>query len=244
MKKYQADLRRRTFVEIFRLALTAATGCLSLIWAVSVLPRSEAVDPYRGFERHLLRSEAFDLATLRQATEREATRGLHTCDTHSQRALLLMEMPLAEAALRSGDAVKFDQLVERLDIRSKGILSCAPRDSFAWLVLFALEVLHGRLTEHTFDLLATSYENSPNEAWISVRRIVVAMPVVLLADKPLRMKILKEFQLLVRNRLVDDAARSYAGASQPVRSLQLDQIGELDPAQRRAFSEALLKYGS
>jgi hypothetical protein len=209
-----------------------------------VLPRSEAVDLYRDIERRLLRSESFDLGTLRRVSENDAARGLSVCDTRSQRALLLMEMPLAEAALRSGNAVEFDRLVDALEIRSRRVLGCAPRDSFAWLVLFSLEVLHGRLTEHTFDLLATSYENSPNEAWISVRRIVVAMPIVLLADEPLRKQILKEFQSLIRNRLVDDAARSYARASQSVRSLLLDQIGELDLPQRRAFSEALLKFAS
>jgi hypothetical protein len=229
---------------MLRLALTAAIGCLSLAWAVSVLPRSEVVDGYRDIEHRLLRSETFDLTTLRRVSESDASRDLSVCDTHSQRALLLTEMPLAEAALRSGNAVEFDRLVDALEIRSRRIVSCAPRDSFAWLVLFSLEVLHGRLTEHTFDLLATSYENSPNEAWISVRRIVVAMPIVLLADEPLRKRIIKEFQLLVRNRLVDDAARCYAGASQSARSLLLDQIGELDPTQRRAFSEALLKLGS
>lgn len=225
---------------MLRLALTAAIGCLSLAWAVSVLPRSEAVDGYRDIDHRLLRSETFDLTTLRRVSESDASRGLSVCDTHSQRALLLMEMPLAETALRSGNAVEFD----RLEIRSRRIVSCAPRDSFAGLVLFSLEVLHGRLTERTSDLLVTSYENSPNEAWISLRRIVVAKSIVLLANEPLRKTILKEFQLLAQNRLVDDAARCYARASPSVQSLLLDQIEELDLPRRRAFSEALLKFGS
>lgn len=48
-------------------------------------------------------------------------------------------------------------------------MSCTPRDSFAWLLAFDFEVLHGRLNQHSFDLLAMSYRTSPNEAWIAIR---------------------------------------------------------------------------
>jgi len=53
------------------------------------------------------------------------------------------------------------------------------------------------LNEQSFNLLAMSYETSPNEAWISIRRIIVAMPVVLAAPEPVRQKILFEFQQLI-----------------------------------------------
>ena len=123
-----------------------------------------------------------------------------------------MEMPLAEAALRSGAANEFDQRIQSLEARSRRILSCTPRDSFVWLLVFDLEVLHGRLNEHSFNLLAMSYETSPNEAWISIRRIIVAMPLVLIAPDPVRKSILFEFQQLIRNGFLEDAVRSYMKA--------------------------------
>jgi hypothetical protein len=92
-----------------------------------------------------------------------------------------MEMPLAEAALRSGAAAEFDQHIQSLEARSRRILSCTPREVFVWLLAFNLEILHGLLNEHAFNLLAMSYETSPNEAWISIRRNIVAMPLVLIA---------------------------------------------------------------
>jgi len=105
------------------------------------------------------------------------------------------------AAIRA--AGEFDQRVQSLEARSRQVLSCTPRESFVWLLAFNLEVLHGRLNEQSFNLLAMSYETSPNEAWISIRRIIVAMPLILVAPEPVRQKILFEFQQLIRNGFED-----------------------------------------
>ena len=153
-----------------------------------------------------------------------------------------MEMPLAEVALRSGASREFDQRIQSIETRSRRILSCAPRNSFVWLLMFNLEVLRGKLDENSFNMLAMSYETSPNEAWISVRRIVVAMPLVLVAPEPLRKKILFEFLQLVRNGFVDDAARSYLAASGPIRSLLQTKVQQLDLPGQKAFSDALQKF--
>jgi hypothetical protein len=153
-----------------------------------------------------------------------------------------MEMSLAESALRSGTVAEFDRRTHSLETRSKRILSCAPRQSFVWLLIFQLEVLHGALDEHSFDLLAMSYETSPNEAWISIRRNLVAMPLILVAPEPMRHKILNEFQLLMRYGFFDVAARAYLGAPEAARSLLQTRIEQLDGSRQKAFSEALQKF--
>lgn len=230
--------------SIARRTLTLAIGCLALVWGIFALPRSEAADDLRDIESRLLRSEAFSRASLTQTLESQISRDLSPCDTHSQKALLLMEMPLAEAALRSGAAAEFDRHIQSLETRSRRVLGCAPRESFVWLLAFDLEVLHGRLNEQSFDLLAMSYETSPNEAWISIRRIIVAMPLVLVAPEPVRQKILFEFQQLIRNGFVDDAARCYLTASSPIRSLLQAQIEQFDLPRQKNFSDALQKIRS
>ena len=186
-----------------------AIGCLGLVWGLVVLPRSEATDDLRAFEGRLLRSEAFAPTTLRSILESPAAQVLDACNTHSQRALLLMEMPLTDLALRSGARVEFDQRIRSLETRSRNILGCTPRESFVWLLTFYLETLHGRLDERSFDLLAMSYETSPNEAWIAIRRVIVALPLAEIAPTLLRQRIFDEFQQLVGNGFADDAARSY-----------------------------------
>jgi hypothetical protein len=227
-----------------RRALTVAVGCAGLIWGVLTLPRSDASDEFRDTEGRLLHFETFSRPGLARALADQSSQDLSACDTHAQRAMLLMEMPLADAALRSGAADEFDQHVRSLEDRSRRILACTPRESFVWLVMFDLEVLHGQLNERSFELLAMSYETSPNEAWIAIRRIVVAMPLVLNAPEPLRRRILFEFQQLIRNGFVDDAARTYSAASGSIRPLLQTQIEQLDPEQRKRFSEALQRRSS
>jgi hypothetical protein len=215
-----------------------------LVWGIFALPPSEAADDFRDIESRLLGSQTFNSTSLTKILESQASQNLSPCDTHSQRALLLMEMPLAAAALRSGAAGEFDRRIQSLEARSRQVLGCTPRDSFVWLLAFGLEVLHGRLNEQSFDLLAMSYETSPNEAWISIRRIIVAMPLVLVAPEPVRQKILFEFQKLIRNGFVDDAAHCYFIASLSIRSLLQAQIEQLDLPRQKKFSDALQKISS
>jgi hypothetical protein len=227
-----------------QLVLTLAIGCLALVWGIATLPGSKTADDYRDIEGRLLHFETFGTAILARVLESPDSRALEACDTHSQRAILLLEMPLADAALRSGATDEFDRRVRSLEARSRQILSCTPRESFVWLVAFDLEVLHGVLNEHAFDLLAMSYQTSPNEAWISIRRNAVAMPFVPIAPEPVRQEILSEFQRLVRFGFVEVAARTYLNASAPTRLLLQARVEQLAPSKQRAFSVALEQLGS
>ena len=215
---------------------------MALLWGMCSIPSADSADALRDLESRLLRFEMFTPDT--EAQELEGGADISACDTHAQRALLLLEMPLVETALRSGASTAFDQRTRSLETRTRSILSCSPRESFVWLVAFDLEILHGQLDEHAFKLLAMSYDTSPNEAWISVRRAIVAVPLMLLVPTALRQKILKEFELLIRNGFSDAAARAYSKSSQSVRTLLQADVEKLDATARRAFSDALERLNS
>ena len=225
-------------------AAILSLGCLGLAWGILAFPGSEAADEFLDLEGRLLRFETFSQAMAERALASESAQHLSACDTHSQRAMLLLEIPLAEAALRAGIAAEYDRHIQALESRSRQILACTPRDSFVWLLAFDLEVMHGLLNGHSFDLLAMSYAASPNEAWISVRRIFVATPLLLNTPEPLRQNILQEFGQLVSHGFVDEAARSYLSAPLSIRALLQTKIEQLDLTRRKGFSEALQKARS
>ena len=206
--------------------------------------RGEASDDFRDLEAHLLRFETVSRTTATATLESAAAQDLSFCDKHAQHALMLLEIPFADAALRSGAVREFDQRISSLEARARRTLGCSPRDSLVWLLLFGLQNEHGLVDEHAFDLLAMSYDTSPNEAWIAVRRIVVAIPVVLSAPEPIRQKILSEFQNLIRNGFVEMPARSYLNASGPTRALLQSRVEQFDPRSQRVFSDALQKLRS
>jgi hypothetical protein len=222
--------------------LALLIGCSGLIWGISNVARGAISDDLQNLEDRLLQFEVFSQATgMRTLASPTAKEELSACDNHAQRALLLLEMPLADAALHSGAVQDFDQHIQSLENRSRQVLACAPRDSLVWLLLFGIQVEHGRLEDHSFYFLETSYETSPNEAWVGVRRMAVALPVVLAAPEQVRQKILAEFQNLVRNRFLEIPAFSYLNARAPVRTILRSRIEELDPQSQKAFSEALVR---
>lgn len=224
--------------------LTAIVGCLGIAWGMSNLVRGEAADDFRDIETRLLQFEAFGQATKLRVLASSAAQDTSGCDSHAQHALLLMEIPLADAALRSGDLAAFNQRTRSLEARAKQALSCTPRDSLDWLVLFGLQTAHGVLDEHAFDLLAMSYQTAPNEAWIAVRRILLAVPVVRSAPKPMQEAILAEFQNLIANGYVDMPARAYQNASEAVRSDLQARVEQLDTRHQKSFADAVQKLRS
>jgi hypothetical protein len=189
-------------------ALILVIGLFGLGWAVSNLASSEAADIFWDLETHLLKFETYNRTAATGILTSVAAEEASPCDNHSQRALLLLEIPLADFALRSGSTRDFDQRLHALEARTRQLLKCAPRDSLVWLVAFGLKIAHGILDEHTFDLLAMSYETSADEAWIAIRRIVVAAPVTLSAPGPVQRRILTEFQSLIRRGFIDQPARA------------------------------------
>jgi hypothetical protein len=220
-------------------ALTLVVGLLGLGWAVSNFASSEAADVFWDLEAHLLKFETYKRTAATGILTSAAAQELSPCDNHSQRALLLLEIPLADLALRSGSTREFDAHMRSLEARTHEVLKCAPRDALVWLVAFALQIEHGILDERTFDLLAMSFETSPDEAWIGIRRIVVATPVIQSAPEPIQRRILAEFQNLIRHGFIEQPARAYLNATQPTRSLLQTQIDGLKPREQRAFSDAL-----
>jgi hypothetical protein len=224
--------------------LTIVIGCLGVFWGIGNVVQGEASDDFRDTEARLLRFEGFSRVSTVATLNSETARTLSACDNHAQRALVLMEIPLADAALKSGTVQEFDQRTRSLETRARQSLACTPRDSFMWLLLFGMQTEHGVPDRRSFDMLAMSYETAPNEAWIAIRRIVVAMPVLRFAPEPIQQTVLDEFQRLIATGFVEMPARAYSSASPLTQSLLQSRIDQLDPRSQKNFSEALQKARS
>jgi hypothetical protein len=229
-----STFKRSLSVRIALRTLTAVVGCVGIAWGLWNVVPGEATDDFRDIEARLLQFERFSEATETRVLTNAAARDTSGCDSHAQHALLLMEIPLADAALRSGAVAPFNERTRSLE----------PRDGFVWLVLFGLQTAHGVLDEHTFALLAMSYQTSPNEAWIAVRRVLLAVPVMRSAPGPMQETILAEFQSLIANGFVDMPARAYQNASEAVRRDLQARVEQLDTSSQKYFAEALRKLRS
>ena len=224
--------------------LTIFLAVMGLAWGFSILPKSEASDDLRDTQNQLLRSETFAPKTLTRTLESPAFRNLSDCDAPAQIALLLIEARVAEASLRAGAVTDFDRLSKAVESRSDRILACAPRQSFAWLVKFSQAVLRGQLDEQSFNLLFMSYETSPNEAWISIRRNNVAIPLLLVLPERLKEEALTDFRRLMNGDFREEAARLYLAASQAIRPLLQASIEKLEADRQKVFWETVYRIKS
>jgi len=227
--------------KLLRIGLILVIGCAGLAWGGLNAKRGAASDVFLDIESHLLKFQTFSPATAAATLDGDAAQKLSACDTHAQRALLLLEIPLAYAALQSGAVQEFDRRSRSLEARARQTLSCSPRDSFVWLVLFGLHTGRGQVDENAFELLRMSYETAPYEAWIAVRRVTAAVPVILSAPETLRERILAEFRYLVQKRFNEMPVRAYLSAPPAVRSLLQASIDQLGAKEKEAFAAALKK---
>jgi hypothetical protein len=235
LAKLAAKDKAAAFSFLALRGLIIIIGCLGLAWAVPDLAVSAVSDDFRDLEARLLQFESVKPETAARLLRSAADKALSPCDMHAQRALQLMEVRLADIELRSGAAQDFDRHMTAIRYRSKQMLSCTPRDSLAWLLLFGLEIEYGNLTANAFDLLEMSYETSPNEGWLGLRRVTVAIPVLPAARYPLQQKILTEFEGLIRSRLIEIPAHLYSSVSEPIRVLLQSRIDGLDANTRKRF---------
>ena len=210
-----------------------------MVWGIAGFGRSAAVDYFEDVEVRLLRFGSYSPESATGMLDSPIAQDVGDCDNHAQRSLLLLELPLADAALKSGATRVFDQRVQSIEARAKRVIACAPRDPLFWLVLFGLEVEHGRRDRQAFDLLATSYEISPHEGWIGLRRMMLTIPIVQSVPEPLREQVLSEFQNLIRDKLPDIPARLYLDASASTRALLQSRIDQLDAKSQEAFASML-----
>jgi len=224
--------------------LTFLIGSFGLAWGISNLQSAAIADEFRSYATRVLRFEGSPPAAAKRVIDSTAARNLSDCDTHAQRALLLLEIPLAEAALRSGTVQEFDRHLQSIQHRSERVLTCVPRDSLAWLLLFGVETIHGRINTHAFELLEASYETSPNEAWVALRRATIATPVLLSAPERTRRKILDEFGNLIDRGFEEIPARAYLAAPASARKLLQSRIEELDSRRQESFTNMVQKLRS
>jgi hypothetical protein len=230
-------MRRLTAIEIPLLLI----GIAGLTWSGLNARRASAIDRFEILEQQLVQFRSFEpTESAAELTGRHAA-SVTACDTRAQRALVLLEIPLADAALRSGLVGDYDRRSAEIRSRAKSTLACSPRDSFAWMILFGSAVQAGKLDPAAFDLLRSSYDASPNEAWISIRRTALAVPVASIAPEPIQKKIVAEWRTLIESGYIEMPAQAYVRSHQSVRDLLDAEIERFDRSTRAQFRVAVHK---
>ncbi len=151
--------------------------------------------------------------------------------------IAVIRLRLVEADLGLGQAPSAD--LDDLQRSIDAALDRNPSRSFLWLADYWLQKLRSGGPAADFSLLQMSDMMGPNEGWIALRRVPLALGVFPSLPADLKGRTLVEFSGLVRSGLYQDAANILTGAGWPLHERLLDGLAMLDEGDRRRFAKVL-----
>lgn len=214
-------------------------SALALCGSIWIFRSSDVSDGFIRIEQQLLHLEIFDVEEMASAVRANALETSWSCDTHTQMALVMIEMRLADHALHSGSVVEFENYSNSLQRRAELGLACAPYASFLWLAAFSSRLAHGQIDQRALEFLSMSYQTSSFEGWLMIRRLSLVLPLTMVVSPQLREVILSEFIRCIEDGYVAEAARSYARAPSSAQQLLRGQLGRTTAQKQAAFWRAL-----
>jgi hypothetical protein len=223
----------------FTRILLVLIGGLGLAWAVTAAADDAGLRRLTELRAAVLAGETFDsLGIGAIAAELERSADTPACDTRVLEMIVPIRLRLVELALVEDNDERARELTARLQRDAGKLLSCAPYQSFAWLVLFWSRNLEGDLAPDDFDLLRMSLRTGPHEGWISRRRNQVALAAYDALPADLKQSTVAEFRDLAQTAYLADAAATFVEiAPQSARDDILARLADLPPETLADFAE-------
>jgi hypothetical protein len=119
-----------------------------------------------------------------------------------------------------------------------------PADSFSWLTLFWLSAGDGGLKSDSANYLRLSYAFGPNEGWIALWRVRLALTVFAQLPTDLSTDAIEDFvKLLNTGLLFRETAEIFANVAPNVQSNILENLKMTNPITREIFARVLYEKG-
>ena len=123
-------------------------------------------------------------------------------------------------------------------------LSCAPADPLEWLTLFWLDAGKSWFTPEDGNYLRMSYALGPNEGWIALWRVRLAVALFERLPTDLSNDAIDEFIKLVdTERLYSETATIFASGAPAVQNRIVERLKAAKAIPRQEFARALYDRG-
>jgi hypothetical protein len=150
---------------------------------------------------------------------------------------------MVEAAASANDREHAGDNLKSLDEAIRRSLSCEPADPFLWVVLYWVESTQNGFKHEYLNYLRMSYQLGPNEAWIALKRNIVAFSDFERLPADLAKDAIDEFTALIKNELYQEAVDIFSGPAWRIRDAILPQLAGLPRRNREAFARAVYDRG-
>jgi hypothetical protein len=219
-------------------------GAVAIAWGGALLPgfwRQAALD---RIATHIVHGEPFKLDALVALTPSLPAAGpAADCRAAAVRSAAIIRLRIAEATIAAGERSLIDDRMRALDDGLRRSLACAPADPFLWLALYWVEVARNGFTPDDLAYLRMSYRLGPNEGWIGLKRIRLALAIYGQLPPDLAEMTVREFVGLLDSGFYLEMAAVLTGPGWNVRDVLLPRLKDASEQFRRALARELYRGG-
>jgi hypothetical protein len=220
-------------------------GLSSIAWGSIVLPPFWQRASLNDVATEYVQGRTLAMgALLLKAQQVRITKLPYFCDPATLHDSVLLHLAILEEAVTQGNQPLVNSAGAPLYEAIRSSVSCAPADSFVWLVLFWLDARKQGVRPNNVEFLRLSYALGRNEGWIDLWRNQLAMRLLQNLPDDVAADALGEFVRLVdTERLYQQTAAIFAAATPLVQSRIVAQLKTSKAAARRMFANALYDSG-
>jgi hypothetical protein len=244
-----------------------ALGSVAVIWGLVTLPIFWQESTLERTALSIIRGEIYPREVLARALPLvETTEKATFCDPTALRGAAIVRLRIAEIGRTENAKEPSGTDIQAATDSVVKALSCSPADAFLWVALYWLKSSQHGFSWEDLKYLSLSYQLGPNEGWIAAKRNGVTFAMLQQLPSEARAQLaapsspfrcdggpcrpsdfseiaINEFAGLVRSGMYEEAAEVFAGPAWPERELILPRLASLPGADRRRFSDALVRLG-
>jgi hypothetical protein len=240
-KLLRQTIRRNLIV--FRILLIIF-GCISVSWAIFVLPIFWRATSVERTAKRIIGGEPFRIETLiRQIPILKSIEKSEYFNSPSIRSAAIIRLRTVETLISAGEKNKVDAELKPLENSIISSLGNLPADPFLWLALFSVESSWIGSTKDQVKYLRLSYRLGPNEGWIGLRRNGIALARFERLPPDLKEAAISEFVSLLNSGFYSNMAKIFTGPGWSIRELILPRLKEVAERYRQGFADDLHRRG-
>ncbi len=227
----------RGFIWLLGLGAVAWGGfVLPLFWQQATLDRVAT---------ELLQGHNFKMQfLLDEAQQAEAAERSSFCNPTELRDVVILRLSILNQAIAATNRTLVEAGYAPLYAASHRALACSPADPFVWLTLFWLDAGKGGFTSENAGYLRLSYALGPNEGWIALWRVRLALALFARLPTDLSNDAIDDFIKLVNTgHLYSETAAIFASAAPAAQSRIVAQLKTAKPIPREIFAKTLYDRG-
>lgn len=237
-------LRREPVAALgFRVALALLTMAAVAwgAWAVGGFWRAAGIAQIAD---RVLYGDPFPLPDLLALEPRLLGAETGPCAPRAVRSASIIRLRIAERTLDTADLAHLDRRLETLDRSLRASLACTPSDAFLWLALFWTQTTRQGFAPSDLALLRMSFRHGPNEGWVALRRIRIALPLYDQLAPDLQAGVRADFAGIARAGFVLPVADILGGVGRGREAILLPLLAGMRDLDRDALARVLSERGS